>query len=473
MPQLSCVAQKKEAASDPRRPNILMIVVDDLRTNLGCYGDKIAITPNIDSLAQSGTTFNAAYCQQAVCGPSRASFLTGLRPDTTGIYNFQAYHKKIPDAISLPKAFFDAGYQTITYGKLDHASPEKGVWSIKPNTFFRPRYTLPHNLKNQKLKMDAVEVSVDDDLALADGRIAQAAVKALETTPKDKPFFLAVGFKKPHLPFCAPKRYWDAYKRSQFSDLTLPNSPKGMPEAAFYNSCELKYRDMPKNISDLKAKQIAELWHGYYATTTYVDTQVGKVLKALKDNGHADNTVILFTSDHGFHLGEQKIWCKATNFELATRVPMMVVLPGTKDDGQRSDALVELVDMYPTLAELCHISTPENIEGVSMLPLLKKPDMPWKKAAFSQFQRPWFSSGRGKPAVMGRAIRTKTHRYVEWRLKKDNSLHAVELYALKKFGDIETHNLAEDPAHAEIRKAHAELLQKGWRHAIPTSAQKK
>jgi arylsulfatase A-like enzyme len=449
------------AAAQPRR-NVLFIAVDDLRPNLGCYGDRHAKTPNIDRLAATGTVFERAYCQQAVCGPSRASLLTGLRPDTTRVYDLKtSFRKALPDAISLPQRFKNAGHRTESIGKIFHGDEltlDPQSWSA-PEKFpllpKRDQYVLPenHDASDPWKKMSALERANVPDNAYRDGQIADAALEALERL-KDQPFFLGVGFNKPHLPFAAPSRYWDLYNPR---DLPLPPNPYLAEDAsrhALQAYSELRsYADFPERGPIPEHKQRAAL-HGYYACVSYIDAQVGKLLAALDRLGLAQSTAVALWGDHGWHLGEQDYWGKTTNFEVCVRAPLLIRAPGA-GGGRRTRALVEFVDIYPTIAETCSLSPPPGLEGISLLPLLADPNRPWKKAAFSQYPR-------GK--VMGHSMRTDRYRFTEWL--GPNGTEGVELYD-HLHDPNETRNVAALPANRGLVATLSRQRKAGWRAALP------
>lgn len=453
------------------RRNVVFIAVDDLRPALRCYGDQTARTPNIDRLARRGTLFNRAYCQQAVCGPSRASLMTGRRPDTIEVWDLATHFRKTtPDVVTLPQHFKQHGYHSQCVGKIYHgkkALQDSPSWSA-PEKFNVPvkreQYVLQKNRPGEKSgKMAACECADVPDNAYWDGKIADEAVRALEKN-RDKPFFLAVGFMKPHLPFSCPKKYWDLYDRNSIAPPANPEKPAGAPQIALHDSVELRgYTDIP-NKGPLSSEKIAELRHGYYACVSYTDAQIGKLLDALDRLDLSRNTVIALWGDHGWHLGEHALWCKTTNFELDTRVPMIVAAPGRERAGAKTDALVEFVDIYPTLVELCGLPMPKGLEGVSVAPLLNNPNLPWKKAAFSQFPRPWFY--KKQPAVMGYTIRTRRHRYTEWIDFKTRKVLARELYEHPNDSG-ETVNLADKPEHAQEARRLSKMLHAGWRAALP------
>jgi iduronate 2-sulfatase len=457
------------------RPNVLFIVIDDLRTTLGGYGDATAITPNIDRLATRSMLFTHAYAQQAVCNPSRQSFLSGRRPDAIRVWNLTSHFRQTaPDVVSLPEHFKRHGYVTQGIGKIYHDPAEMQdapSWSL-PATFNslakKEDYLLPENQappdKPQR-KMAATEAADAPDDAYPDGKVAAAAVAALgELKTHGQPFFLAVGFRKPHLPFSAPKKYWDLYDLAKIPELGREIPPRNAPEIALHDWPELRgYSGVAKQ-GPLAREQAMELRHGYYAGVSYMDAQVGKVIDELDRLKLASNTIVVLFSDHGFHLGDSGLWCKDTVYEATTRAPLLLSAPRAgswRAAVGRTDALVELIDLYPTLAELCELPTPNKLDGRSLVPLLRDPKRPWKTAAYSQFPRPWAPSSTQPPQRMGYAIRTDRYRYVEWRDFKTLELLARELYDYSAAA-TETVNLASDPAYADRVAVLSGELKKGF-----------
>lgn len=457
-------------AAPPAREtmNVLFVAVDDLKPALGCYGDVLAKTPHMDKLAGRGTAFTRAYCQQAVCSPSRSSLLTGRRPDTTKVWDLETHFRTaLPDVVTLPQHFKAQGYHTASFGKIYHGGfDDPPSWSVPPGKIRKPgngpeglallkklRQEAPDASKVRGLPFEAPEV---DDPDLADGSIAEQAVEALRAL-KDKPFFLAVGFLKPHLPFVAPKKYWDLWKPSDFA-LPEAAAPVDAPKWAAQYGGELRaYHGVPKS-GPLSADLQRSLIHGYYAATAYMDAQLGRVLAELEALGLREKTIVVLWGDHGWHLGDHGMWCKHTNYEQATRAPLIVSDP-RKPAGRLSAGLVEFVDVYPTLAELCGLPLPEGLEGTSFAPLLEDAGRPWKKAAFSQYPRGLPGVGR----CMGYSLRTARHRFVAWEAK---AVAEYELYDLEK-DPGETVNLAKRPEHAELLKSLLAQLKAGWKEAKP------
>lgn len=469
------------ASSDAeKRRNILFIAIDDLRPALGCYGDKTAVTPNIDQLARRGTVFQRAYCQQAVCSPSRLSLMTGRRPDTTRVWDLNTHFREaLPEVVTLPQYFKAQGYHCRSIGKIYHGGgePSKDApsWSEEPlHDNVRQahlRYATPRNLKAAGHKRAASEAADVPDGTYIDGIVCEAAFKALRSLKtRDKPFFLAVGFRKPHLPFCAPGKYWDLYDRAKIPAPASNEHPDGAPEVAVRSWKELEgYTDIPKG-GRLSSGKVAELRHGYYACVSYIDALVGRLLEEVRKLGLEGETVVCLWGDHGFHLGEQGLWAKANNYELSTRVPLILSVPGQKMPGGKTTALVELVDLYPTLADVCGLTLPGGLAGTSLRPLLDDPGRPWKKAAFSQYPRAYEGNRHRRHGdIMGYAIRTVRHRYVEWRDWKTGKVMARELYDHQSDSG-EMRNVAGEESYAGVLDRHRAILKAGWRHALPAGS---
>lgn len=460
------------------RPNVLFIAFDDLKPLLGCYGDTKVKTPNIDRLAESGMVFLNNQCQQAVCGPTRASLLTGLRPDTTQIWDLKTRMRDIlPDVVTLPQYFKQNGYQTVGMGKIFDGRCCDGwgtqdviSWSKPARNGTAPLYAEPGKSgsrldpgTNRKgLTRPATECADVPDTAYRDGQLSQMAVEELKLlAAQDEPFFLAVGFLKPHLPFTAPQRYWELYQRSDFALPEYQKPARNGPAIAYHNSEELRngYTDIPTEGPIPEEKQL-ELLHGYYATVSFVDAQLGKVLDALDELGLADNTIVLLWGDHGFHLGDHNMYCKHSNFEQATRAPLIVRAPG-KLSGASTVSPTEFLDIFPTLCELAGLDIPAPLQGTSLLPLLDGSKKAVKEMARSQYPR----SRGGKP-VMGYAYRSQRYRYVKWiqmnfrRGARTGPVVARELYDYQEDPD-ETVNVVDDKAYQKIVKWFEERIDDG------------
>lgn len=462
-------------AASPRH-NVLFIAVDDLRPALGCYGDRLAITPNIDKLAATGTLFRHAYCQQAVCSPSRLSLLTGRRPDTTRVWDLATHFRDaLPDVVTLPQHFKRHGYATRSIGKIFHGSgkPAKDAvsWSLDPKYDVvrdpNVRYATAKNRSGKGLKRASTESADVDEETYIDGIVCRESLQAIrDLGSSDQPFFLAVGFRKPHLPFCAPSKYWRPLESRSFS-LADSGHPDQAPEIAVRSWKELEgYSDIPSD-GKLDPKTASRLRHGYYACVSYVDNLVGRLLEELKSSQLDANTIVVLWGDHGFHLGEQGLWTKANNYELATRVPLIIRIPDQTVVGTRSDALIELIDLYPTLADCCDLPVAAELEGLSFRPLLADPDLPWKRAAFSQFPRAETANRHRKHGdIMGYAVRTRDHRFVQWRRWPNGKIVAEELYD-HRIDAAETKNLAGAPGHQKVLAKVRHTLQAGWQAALP------
>ena len=459
------------------RPNVLFIVVDDLRPELGCYGVGEIKTPQIDRLAASGLRFTRAYCQQSHCNPSRASLLTGLRPNSTRVWDgFAHFRDAVPEVVTLPEHFKRNGYHAVAFGKVFHVPDpqswnEPTRWPEKATTWSeasRRRWLAYREQLRARGNREAVVARIrppttDDedvpDSQRPDGELADLAIAAmLRLAGEDRPFFLAVGFLRPHLPFTPPRKYWDLYRRDELPLASNPQLPEDSPSMAMNALYELReHMDFvgtpAPSEGSLTEAQRRRLKHGYYASVSFVDAQVGRVLDALEQNGLSDNTIVLLWGDHGWKLGEHNGWCKQTNYEVDTRVPLIVRAPGARANGKTSDALVELLDVYPTLSALASLPLPKHLEGESFLPLLDEPDQPGKAAAFSQFRR--HQAGRG---FMGYAIRTARHRYEEWIDRRSGETVARELYD-HQVDPEENKNLANAPEQQPVL---GELSRQLW-----------
>jgi iduronate 2-sulfatase len=451
------------------RPNVLFFFLDDLRPELGCYGDKLVKSPNIDRLAGRSVLFERAYCQQAVCAPSRASVMSGLRPDSTGIYDLgHPLRRTKPDVMSLPQWFKERGYVTARFGKVyHHPSDDAEFWSEMP-ALGGKEYNSPE-IQAQMQKLDqaaqakglkglqlytatrgpSCEAADVPDNTYPDGVTAEQAIESLRRN-RTNAFFLCVGFTKPHLPFCAPKKYWDLYQRDQFP---VPGraKPEGVPEIALTAWGELRsYSDVRSFRGDLDDAKTREMIHGYHAAVSFSDAQVGKVLDELTKLGLADNTIIVLWGDHGWKLGDYGMWCKHTNFEIDTRVPLLVSAPGMVR-GKNAAGLVEMVDIFPTLTELCGGVAPKQCEGKSLVPLLHDPAAKGREFAVSQYPRE-------QERVMGYTIRNDRWRYTEWLDLQKQEIVARELYD-QSVSLLPMRNLATEPENAELVAKLAEQLK--------------
>jgi len=426
------------------RPSVLLICVDDLKPVMGCYGDAVARTPNIDMLAKRGVLFESAYCNQAVCSPSRNALMTGLRPQTLGIYDLPTHFRlAAPDAVTVAAYFRQHGYETQGMGKILHTghgnTEDEASWSVPHWRPKAPQYQLAESTSDKRDSKNgprgtATESADVDDDAYGDGQIALEAVQRIDhaAAKSDQPFFIAVGFLKPHLPFVAPKKYWDLYDPAKLPMPQVLEPPKDAPSYAPQFGGELRqYSDMPQQ-GPISPEDTRRLIHGYYAATSYTDAQIGKVLKALEVNGLAKNTIVVLWGDHGWHLGDHSMWCKHTNYEQAARIPLIVASPGCAV-GQKTKSLVETVDLYPTLCELAGLPVPVGLDGTSFATTLKSPETGTRESVIHVYPR----GGR-----LGRAIRTDRYRMVEWKIPGTPAETAeYELYDYQT-DPLETVNLA-------------------------------
>ena len=415
--------------AEAAHPNVLIICLDDLKPVLGCYGDPLAKTPNIDRLARRGVTFESAYCNQALCSPSRNSLMTGMRPTSMGIYDLTTnFRQALPDAVTLPQYFARYGFRTEALGKILHTTngnhedavswTEPHFWSDIGSVPQRPSSDRKGPERRQRgVVRSRPAVSSDEvpDNFYTDGRIADEVIRRLRdaNSKSDVPLFVAVGFLKPHLPFHVPKRYWDMHDRSRFKPAQNLSDPEGAPKYALTHSEELRsYAGIPDGPLSVDLQR--ELLHGYYAAVSYVDAQVGRVLDELDRQNLADKTIVVLWGDHGWHLGDHSLWGKKTNYEQATRIPLIIAGPGIAQ-GEKSRGLVETVDLYPTLAELAGLPAPrvaQELEGSSFARTARNPRLPTKQAVFHSYPR----KREGDGQVIGRAVRTERYRLVEWKV---------------------------------------------------------
>jgi arylsulfatase A-like enzyme len=493
------------AEQTPRRPNVLFIAVDDLRPELGAYGHDYIKSPNIDRLAARGRLFERAYCQQAVCSPTRSSLLTGTRPDTTKVWDLVTHFRQaLPGVETLGQHFKNQGYFVQGMGKIYHGSlDDPASWSVPWGTPDAPTYALPENvaLNARRFRVDpdadnaatptkkarkegaapAIDTStvpdgmptlknirgpafeaadVPDD-TFQDGKVAALAVETMRKMAKQEaPFFLAVGFIRPHLPFVAPKRYWDLYDPAKIELAANPYRAHGAPAYAVLPGGELRnYHGIPEG--DVPPELARQLKHGYYAAISYMDAQVGRLLDELDRLGLRDNTIVVLWGDHGWKLGEHGAWCKHSNTENDTNAPLIISAPGMDRPGASTRALVEFVDIYPTLCELAGLPQPAHLEGVSAVPLFKDPSRPWKQAAFSQYPRSVKRDGK-ELQLMGYSMRTDRYRLTVWTHRKDTTvIDAVELYDLAT-DPMENENIANDPARTELVQKLMQQWRGGW-----------
>ena len=439
------------------RPNVLLILVDDLKPSFGAYGDNWVHSPNLDRLAARGMRFDMAYCNQAVCAPSRNNLLTGARSTSLGVYSLgYNFRRAFPNAVTMPQYFKQHGYHSAGIGKVFHIGHgnvgDDASWSVPFHPDKVIDYVLPESTNGQLTKEEALfsnkpargltrgaaweAADVDDD-AYADGRIAAEGINRLRAFDEsERPFFLALGFTKPHLPFCAPKKYWNLYDARKMELAEFTQRPAGAPKYAGKTIGELnQYKPVPSE-PPLSGEMQRTLIHGYYAALSYMDAQVGRVLDELDRLGLSEDTIIVLWGDHGYHLGDHGMWTKHTNYEQANRIPIIIRAPGVTRPESASDALVETVDIYPTLCELAGLpapSGPQPIDGTSLVPVLKRPETNIRDHAYHCFPK-------GKR--LGRAVRTERYRLVEWQpWPGADGESEYELYDYRE-DPLETKNLA-------------------------------
>jgi iduronate 2-sulfatase len=450
------------AAAPAPRPNVLFLIADDCNDSLGCYGNPIVKTPHLDALARRATVFENAYCQFPLCQPSRTSLLSGLRPETTRVWTLATPTRQhIGDAALLPELFRRHGYFTAHAGKVFHTGPhaeDPRSWDEEKREFGKnpPRSEVLRSADDPEpsghsFRWDVLRTA---DADTPDGIQARQTVTWLEQRAEDRrPFFLAAGFRRPHAPYAAPAPYFDLYPPDQMP-LPRPDPPPDVPAAANH----------PHPVRPLAPRVVREHLAAYYACVSFVDAQVGLILNALDRLNLRRNTIIVFLGDHGYHLGNHGgLWHKQTLFESAARAPLLLAAPGMAPG--RCPRLVEFVDIYPTLAELCGLPAPANLEGLSAVPLLRRPARAWKTAAFSMVGRSEKPGENAKDvAFTGRTIRTEQWRYTEW----DDTHRGVELYDVRQ-DPSEIRNLAASSALAPVRADLARRLRAGWRAALPTT----
>lgn len=474
---------KETKTKDTQKPNIVFIIADDMRKEYKTYGVDAAITPNLSRLAGNGIQFNRAYCQQAVCSASRASFFSSLRPDVAGCdYPYSEYYvnELIDKHPTMFRCFAENGYELITMGKLHHGLVEKE--QVNHNDFRTQEYYDPENQKryentpggrSQKVKQQLpYELADMPEEVYDDYKMGQAAIETIKKYAEgsqENPFFMGIGFWKPHAPYVAPAKYAENYK---VEDIELSPSKDNVPPNIYSlpsQSVHLRYIMEEgytgrkflegRDCSDERAREVIR---AYLACINFIDAQVGRIIDALEETGLDNNTIIVFTSDHGYHLGDHLHWGKTTNYEVSTKVPLLVVDPRAKVKGIQSDALVEMVDIYPSLIEMAGYQVDEFMEGTSFKPLVYNERSDWKTAAFSQFPR-WGKSTEGF------SVRTDIYRYTEWYhmdgTEKD-SLLAIELY--DEVNDThEMTDLSEIAEYQLVKEEMKKILDAGWKNALP------
>ncbi len=499
-------------AQQKSKPNILFIAIDDLKPILGCYGNTLVKTPNIDRLAKMGTVFMRNYVQQAVCGPTRASLMTGKRPDYTKVWDLKTRMRDVnPDILSLPQYLITQGYSTQGIGKVyDVRCVDKDIdkpsWSVpyyKTDSKYygeygepaEGRYQLPetkalaekyikealaqgktkaeaNDYAGTKIKPTTESIDVADNAYTDGANTLQAKDILIALSKKNQPFFFAVGIAKPHLPFVAPKKYWDLYKREDIPLEKFQEQSKNAVSVAYHNAGEMRgYSDIPPLTSftdqkpyglTLPVDKQKELVHGYYAAISYADANVGKLLDALDSLQLTKNTIIVLWGDHGWHLGDHNLWCKHTNFEQATHAPLIIAAPGMP--ASKTYAQTEHIDIFPTLCQLAAVNTPEILDGKSLVPLMKNANSIVKEYSVSQYPRSNATAenerlGYADANAMGYSIRTKQYRYTVWmgngfRSNKPFDKKLVigtELYDYKT-DPLEKVNVAADKKYATVSK---------------------
>ena len=471
------------------KPNILFIAVDDLKPELGAYGNKLVKTPNIDRLAKMSTVFLNNYCQQAVCGPTRASLMTGMRPDYTKIWDLKTQMRDMnPNIVTLPQYLITQGYNTVGTGKIYH--PSSSIKKIDPVSWSMPylepqesdyannlgkpansQYQQPENKALFVVKKERVQRDNDEeeptsikgpssenfdvpDNAYDDGVVALLAKnKLIELSKNSKPYFMAVGFRKPHLPFVAPKKYWNLYNRADMPLATFTEHAKDAPEVAYHKSGELRnYIDIPAyatfnqpgNHVYIKEEKQKELIHGYYAAVSYMDAQVGILLNTLDSLGTLNNTIIVLWGDHGWHLGDHDLWEKHTNLEQATRAPLIVAAPGMK--AGKSSSLSEHLDIFPTICDLAGLSIPKQLQGKSLKPIMQNNTNSVKDFSVSQYPRKLSKEDTQKAGfdsikIMGYSMRTSKYRFTIWM----NDFTSDQPFDAKKIFASEMYDYTADP----------------------------
>lgn len=469
---LNVFAFKNESQQPDKKYNILFIAVDDLRPELGCYGNTEIISPHIDRLADEAILFNRAYCQTAICMPSRVSLLSGVRPENftpKGEFVTGPADKHLPGILTLPQLFRENGYQTVSVGKIyHHNNDDEDGWTRRhTETFtydganyggYSSGYQKPENKKlvgnymnawarpelMDSLRPPAVEMTDTPDSAHPDGFITEAALKDLKNFKKsEKPFFLALGYYRPHLPFTPPKKYWDLYERDKISPADNPYLPKN--GIGYHDWNELRrYGDIPREgpVSEAKAR---ELRHGYYASVSFIDAQVGRVMAELEKLGLSENTIVVLWGDHGWNLEEHGLWCKHSNYEISTRTAMMIKVPEITT-GEKTDALAGLIDIYPTLCALTGISAPETVEGESLIPLITGRKKKVKEEEFSFYGNSY-------------SMRTDRYRFTKYfkpqKLRNTGGADKTGIYELYDHQNDpdENFNIAYEPGNADLVKA--------------------
>lgn len=501
-----CNNQEKE----PARPNVLFISIDDLRPAIASFGDEIAITPNLDQLAAEGIAFRETFSQTAVCAPSRASLMLGVRPDSTRVWHLGDKFREInPDAVTMPQYFSKYGYYTVNIGKIFHNyMPDSISWDepdLRPAQYLREDWLLRDGEtfyiseevhKSQVIKRDSLlkiqspryadgwntgpawEAADVHDTMYYDGAATELAKRTLDRISKSgKPFYMGLGYFRPHLPFAVPKKYWDMYDPELMPLARNPEIPDGAPIFSMNSMYELRHYDgfnhigHPTSAFRMNEDTIRTLRQGYYASVSYVDALLGDLISHLKKLGIYDNTIIVVWGDHGWKLGDHNSWGKMTNYNIDLKVPVIIRSPNHRNRGVQTHALTELVDLFPTICELAGIDIPEYMQGVSMVPLMENPEQEWKSAAFSQFHRRPKVSADGK-RYMGYSINTSGYHYIEWYTWDHETGTRGDARGAELFDRVndpyETVNIAGDPDYSEVVKDLSAKLAGGWQKAVPS-----
>jgi len=502
-----CTNKEKEL----KKPNVLFVSIDDLRPTLGVYDDPIAITPNIDKLAGEGIIFREAFCQAAVCAPSRASLMTGIRPDSTRVWHLGDQFREInPRVVTMPQHFSEFGYHTVNIGKIFHNyMPDSISWDepdLRPSRYVQKDWLMRDGEtfyisqevnESQVIKRDSLlklspiryadgwntgpawEAANVHDTMYYDGAQTKLAKQTLTQLAKsDKPFYMGLGYFRPHLPFAAPQKYWDMYDHDK---IPLPNNmeiPEGAPLQAMNSMYELRHYDgfghigHPTSGYKMNEDTMRTLRQGYYASVSYVDALLGDLISHMKEIGIYENTIIVVWGDHGWKLGDHNSWGKMTNYNIDLKVPLIIRSPNQINRGAQTYAITELVDLFPTLCELAEIDIPAYMQGLSLVPLMENPKLNWKKAAFSQFHRRPKVSADGK-RYMGYSLNTPEYHYIEWytwdhKNGTKGKLTDIELYDRENDPD-EKVNISSNIELAEIKQSLASQLANGWRKALPVN----
>lgn len=459
-------AQEGVSADTHTKPNVLFIAIDDLRPELNCYGRTHIHSPNIDRLASRGTLFERAYCMVPTCGASRAALMTGIRPASNRFRNYLTRaDEDVPDITTLNTHFKNNGYTTISIGKIFHHKKDNASgWTEEPwgpGGGLTSQYHVPDNLRMHKANQQkdrkpnrgpAFEAGEVPDETYPDGQIAQRAVSTLKRLGEaDEPFFLAVGFLKPHLPFNCPKKYWNLYDADEIEVPENYHPPANAPDGSVHTSGELRaYGGIP-NKGILEPDLAKKLIHGYYACVSYTDNQIGKILDELDRLKLTDNTVVVLWGDHGWNLGEHTMWCKHSCFETSLHSPLIFSTPGY-NSGQRTSALTEFIDIYPTLCDLAEIPKPDHLQGRSVVPLLTDPNAEWKSAAISRYNN-------------GDSIRTDQFRFTQYT--GPNGKKTGRMLYDHKMDPDENRNIAFQSPNAETVRSLYQRLEREMGKSSP------